>query len=75
MHNSPQWIVSFTGFKTSSQEYGKGLRVGSPDRNGKIDIIRRSWHSPGRDGKSANQRIRLQQPAVLGSFKTRKNLS
>jgi len=75
LHNSPQWIVSFTGFKATSQEYGKGLRVGSPDRNGKIDINRRLWHSPGRDGKPTNQRIGLQQPAVLDSFKTRKNLS
>ena len=75
MHDSPQWIVCITGFKTTSQEYGKSLRVGSSDRNGKIDVMRRSWHPPDRDGESANQRIRLQQPVVLGSVKTRKNFS
>jgi hypothetical protein len=75
VHDSTQWIIRFTRFKTTPQEGGKRLGIGGTNCDRKVDVLGSAWHPPCRHGESADQRISLQQPAVPGRFKTEKKVS
>jgi hypothetical protein len=73
--HAAQWIVRLTCVELSMKVTCERRCVGSPECQREINIMGRPWNPPGRHGKSADQRILIQQASRFGVVEASNNFT
>ena len=70
-----QRIIGFTGLKFRLEKPGKSVSIGSSQCQREIHIVCGTRHTPGRDGKPADERILIQKMTGFRPVETTDNFA